>query len=439
MRRTKAWGKLSLIALLSIALSACGSGEDQSVEEDQSGEKASDKKDPIEMAFYIQASGWTNESFMEQYGNWIKQKFPYITPKFIPIGQGAMLEDLITSGQTIDVWMGSVNAVLTFPVKYGLTYDITDLLQKHRYNINELEPTSIEQMRDLAGGGLYGLPYGTTTMLIKYNKDIFDKFGIAYPKDGLTWDELFETAKKLTRTEGSIQYRGYSMTVGHMMLLNQLSAGFVDPKTEKTTLVTENWKRVAGNFARFYTIPGNEVTEKSVQLNIQRDSFLKEKKSAMYISLSNLEEELKTLNWDAAQLPSFHEAPSVGTQSYPSYALVTNQSKYKDDAFQVISYLSSKEMQTRFARQGTIVPVLMNQEVTRQFGQDVPMMEGKNINAWFPTKLPSAPFKTKYDGLVQPSLYSEMYKYFAGMKDVNTALRDASEAGQKAIDAEKAK
>lgn len=435
---TKIILKFFLIALFSVMLSACGLGKSQQSVDDQSSGEATNKKEPIEMVFYIQASGWTEELFMEQYGNAIKRTFPHIMPKFIPVGKGSMMEDLISSGQTIDIWMGSVNAILPFPVKYDLAYDISDLLKTHNYNLDKLEPTSIEQMRNLAGGGMYGLPYGTTTMLIKYNKDIFDKFGVPYPEDGITWDDLYEIAKKLTRSEGGIQYRGFSMTTGHIMLLNQLSAGFVDPKTEKTTLITNNWKQIAENFYRFYSIPGNEVTDKTVQLESQKRSFFQDKVSAMYITLSNLEEELKTMNWDAAQLPSFKTSPGVATQSYPNYALVTKQSKNKDDAFQVISFLTSSDMQKQFARQATIVPVV-TKEVIQQFGQDVPMLSGKNRNAWFPAKMAQAPVKTKYDGLVQPMLYNEMYKYLAGMKDINTALRDASEAGQKAIDSEKMK
>lgn len=60
----------------------------------------------------------------------------------------------------------------------------------------EYAPSLLEGFSD--GGTLYGLPGGTQTMVMYYNKDIFDQKGIAYPKDGWTWDDFMETAKALT-------------------------------------------------------------------------------------------------------------------------------------------------------------------------------------------------------------------------------------------------
>ncbi|MDF2713386.1 MAG: extracellular solute-binding protein family 1 [Paenibacillus sp.] len=428
--------KIAMLAAMALGFSSCASGGKAT---NEVGEGKEAQKEPIELVFFLQSSGWSEEMFMKQFGDSIKLKFPYITPKFIPLGKGTSLDELITAGQVIDVWLGSVNAIIPNPLKLGLTTDISELVQKHGYNLNQLEPTTVEQMRSLADGKLFGLPYGTSTTLILYNKSLFDKFGVGYPKDGMTWDELYQTAVKLTRFENGTQYRGFSMTVGHMLLLNQLSAGFVDPKTEKPTLVADSWKRVADNFARFYTIPGNDVTDKTVQLAEQQNGFFKRKDTAMYAGLSGLPADLESMNWDAVQLPEYKDAPGIGSQSYPSYALVTKQSKHTDDAFRVIAYLASEEMQARLARLGTSVPIITKPEIISQFGQDMPMLQGKNINAFFPKKLASAPAKTKFDSVVQPKLYEDMYKYLSGMKDVNTALRDAESAGQKAIDDEKAK
>lgn len=47
-------------------------------------------------------------------------------------------------------------------------------------------------------GTLPGLPVDVALPLIVYNKEIFDKAGLPYPQEGWTWDEMMETAKKLT-------------------------------------------------------------------------------------------------------------------------------------------------------------------------------------------------------------------------------------------------
>jgi multiple sugar transport system substrate-binding protein len=44
-------------------------------------------------------------------------------------------------------------------------------------------------------GKLYGLPYNTNARAMVYRKDIFKKYNLAIPK---TWDELIQTARKIT-------------------------------------------------------------------------------------------------------------------------------------------------------------------------------------------------------------------------------------------------
>lgn len=59
-------------------------------------------------------------------------------------------------------------------------------------------------------GELYGMPAGFTTMVVYYNKKLFDQHNIPYPKEGWTWDEFKEIAKKLT-DKGKKQY-GFGVT-----------------------------------------------------------------------------------------------------------------------------------------------------------------------------------------------------------------------------------
>src|SRR5678816_1066716 len=46
--------------------------------------------------------------------------------------------------------------------------------------------------------GYYGLPRDFQTIVVFYNKDMFDAAGVPYPTEDWTYDDLKETAKKLT-------------------------------------------------------------------------------------------------------------------------------------------------------------------------------------------------------------------------------------------------
>ncbi len=57
-------------------------------------------------------------------------------------------------------------------------------------------------------GGLYALPFRTDFWVVYYNKDLFDKAGVAYPTNDWTWAQFDETARKLTSGFGAQKVYG---------------------------------------------------------------------------------------------------------------------------------------------------------------------------------------------------------------------------------------
>ncbi len=53
-------------------------------------------------------------------------------------------------------------------------------------------------------GKYYGLPYDASVIIAFYNKDLFDKGGVPYPKDTWTWDDMHAAAKTLTKPDQGI-------------------------------------------------------------------------------------------------------------------------------------------------------------------------------------------------------------------------------------------
>ncbi len=48
------------------------------------------------------------------------------------------------------------------------------------------------------GEALYAIPLDFTTMVMFYNKRLFDQAGVPYPRDGWTWADFLDTARRLT-------------------------------------------------------------------------------------------------------------------------------------------------------------------------------------------------------------------------------------------------
>ncbi len=57
-------------------------------------------------------------------------------------------------------------------------------------------------------GTLYRLPTGFSTVVLYYNRDMFDAAGLSYPKEDWTWEDMLRTARALTMEEGgrTVQY-----------------------------------------------------------------------------------------------------------------------------------------------------------------------------------------------------------------------------------------
>ncbi len=73
---------------------------------------------------------------------------------------------------------------------------LEELARRDNYDLDAFFPGSVDAYR--YGEGLYAIPCLGSTMVMFYNKDLFDEAGLDYPNDEWTWDDFLTAAKKLT-------------------------------------------------------------------------------------------------------------------------------------------------------------------------------------------------------------------------------------------------
>ncbi|MEF3304860.1 ABC transporter substrate-binding protein [Paenibacillus sp. GYB003] len=432
-------------ALLSVFTAACGSAGTPSGGAKQPPVAEAVPKpasEPVELVFFHAGGDWNQEGyFMKEYGDLIRAKFPHVTPKFIPTTSGS-LDKLVASGQQLDIIVSSVGTAFTTVFPAGLQTDLDPYVKKYKFDVGRFEPTSIDMMRQMGEGKLYGLPLYTSPAPIYYNKDIFDLFGVGYPTDTMTWDQLYETAKKLTRREGGQSYYGLAISPSHYLLRHQSTLQLVDPVTLKVTLNTDQTKAAMENLLRFYQLPGYEPNATKLSVSGQRQLFQKDHTAAMWLPFSTMHtaEELEGMNWDVAAAPTWKDKPGVGAQVYPYHLYLASNGKYKDQSFEVIQYLLSDEFQLAKSKKALFVSLLKSEAIRSAFGQDAPMYKGKHIQAMMPGK-PAAPSaQSKYFSASTSRLATTVVQdVVLKGKDLNTALREAEEAIVKQIEADKNK
>jgi multiple sugar transport system substrate-binding protein len=374
------------------------------------------------------------ENFNEEIGRFIKQKFPHITIEHL---HKPKYEDFLTTGDLPDLILEGSSYAGTRIKEYGLATDLAEYIRTYQFDLDRINPLLLEQLRNYSGESkLFGLPFTGSNFILYSNKDLFDKFGVSYPKDGMTWEETYELAKRLARQEGDTVYVGFSAHPSLMIKYNQLSLDALDAKSNKAAVYNENWKKIFDNFKQFYDIPNNPA--------VHVDEFPKGRQAmVLHVSekLTLWPQQAQSLNWDVVAAPSFKEKPKVGLQPNIYSLYVTAASKHKKEAFQVIAHLLSDEVQSYLSRKGYVVP-LKDPSVQKLVGQDIAGLKGKNVanaiyfNEFAPPPPPRAANLLYVDGFsLSGSIFDNMIK--TG-EDVNTTLRKWEEGINKLFEAKAA-
>ncbi|TMV44733.1 extracellular solute-binding protein [Paenibacillus mesophilus] len=420
-----------------VFVSACsGGGGATTGEAPVKGTAPSVKQDePANLVVYSN-SGDSVESWNERFGNALKQKFPNYTIKYIQKTKEVGLKELLTNGETIDLYWDSIGGFASTVLDSGLQYDMTELMKSRGVNFSNMEPTVADSVKLIDPAKVYGIPVFNNNMVLYYNKDVFDKFGVPYPKDGMTWNEAIKLGERLTRYDGK-QYIGLSSSQTHMLLMNQLSIPFVDPVKGTPTIASDGkWREF---FDTVFVGPAKaagykEYMEAHKSVIPYRDEFLKEKEVAMFAWLSSIifvfPDEFNSMKWDMVSLPTFEKLPNIGSQAYPTYFTVTNMSKQKEQAMNVIQYLISDDMQKQLSRKG-VMPVLKDESIQKLYGQESAFKE-KRLQAAFYNKFAPIPAKTRYESLLLTP-YAKAVPKVILTDDANTVFRATEEETAKKI------
>lgn len=322
------------------------------------------------------------------------------------------------------------------PMQYEVAYPMDDLVRAHRVDLSRVEPTIIQAVREMSDGKLTAFPTLTNTLAMYYNKDLFEKFGVAYPKDNMTWDDIIEMNRQLTRLEDGQQYVGLSMSVSHAQLMSPLSLQRYNHSSQKAEINNDKWRTFFQSLIDVANTSGYKEKMGELGAFPPLASFLERKEAAMYGGPANTHSssDFSNLNWDMVTFPMYKQAMGVQPQSYPTMFGIADSSKQKDAAMEVMGYMLSDEFQMSISRKG-FIPIVNSPAVQAVFSENATQFADKNVKSVLYSN--SAP-------LVVPSIYDNMVPYLnyvndivLGNIDLNTALREIEEEANLAIAAVK--
>lgn len=399
--------------------------------------------DPVELSLYNISGIFSDDEFHEFFFAPLKQKYPHISFVVIPRkSTNSDFDEMVATSSMVDIVVGSNGDSNTAITRVAAQMDLNPLIKQYNFDLNQIEPAYLGIAHAISGGDgkIFALPMYAGGAPIYYNKDIFDKFGVDYPEDRQTWDDLYNLSQRLARKDGDVQYYGFLPDPVVLIHMNPRSLPMLDDTGLKPAFNTSEWATYLSQFKRFLDFPGYQFASRSdlgggrVLAKFNNDLTL-----AMFLS-SNLRapsslEAVK--NWDITPLPEFTDRPNVGLMPYAYFGYVTNMSKHPEAAFQALSYFASDEFQLIMSRDAKFKPISRSKEVKEAFALNPnSFYAGKNIAAIFanePAPLATSMF-SKYHNTARGPLLSGFQDFLLGNGDINTILREGAEAALKAIE-----
>jgi multiple sugar transport system substrate-binding protein len=402
-------------------LSGCGGGGGASREPSAGNETR--PPEPVTLRLYQSGNYLSAQDFNDLIQEPLKKKYPHITIENVVTKND--LPALIAASEPVDffvTWNGNMAGYKDL----GVYEDLAALAKKNNLDLSRFDPQSLDAIRSVSDQGeLYALPYSANLNALYYNKDIFDKFGVPYPKDGMSWEDTIAIAARLTRTDSGVLYKGLDID-GVSRLTFPLSLTNVDAKTNKAAVNSEPFKKAFEIGKQIYSIPGNALDSGGAA---SWNRFIKDKTTAMTatVNLFLRFKENPELSWDVAQFPSYKDKPNVYGMYDLHVAIPLKTSKHRDDQLRVMEVLFSDEVQTAMVKKTARVSVMKDPKYAQMFGQDIPELKGKNIAGIFKSKPAPAPAFSIFETKASSLLNAEYVNVMNNKKDINTALRDAEE------------
>lgn len=210
---------LITVVLLSISLLTTGCSKPQQEnnkgnQDNQQGKDGQEKKLSGEITFSTWGS-LEEKKMNEDIISLFESKYPGTKVKleYIPEEYATKIDTMFLGKMAPDVIYGHPKQFATW-ASQNLLMDLTDkfnespeLMDENKFNTRLYEAFKYE-------GKNIATVNGADTLLLYYNKDLFDAANVYYPSENWTYDDLLDAAKKLTVRDENGKVKQFGISVG---------------------------------------------------------------------------------------------------------------------------------------------------------------------------------------------------------------------------------
>jgi multiple sugar transport system substrate-binding protein len=294
-----------------------------------------------------------------------EQRTPDVGVEFIPVGNQrdhmAKLTTRFAGGDPPDVFLINFRRFGQFADKGVLDALGPRLAERGHFKESDLYEPVTEAFR--YRGTLMCVPQNISSLVVYYNRTLFEEARVSLPKPGWKWSEFLAAAKALTRDrdgDGKVDIYGLEfdpVLIRVAPFIWQAGGDIVDNLQRPTRFTLDDpGARQALDFIHSW-----QTTHKVVPTYAEHESETPDARFArgglgMLLQSRRYTATLRTvsnLEWDVAPLPVQQRAATVLHSD--AFCLATSSSN-KEAAYRFIEFVSSREGASMLARTGRTVP-----------------------------------------------------------------------------------
>ncbi|WP_274365766.1 ABC transporter substrate-binding protein [Paenibacillus thermotolerans] len=405
----------------------------------------------------IKVTYWDEEAFYRDYGNLFLNEFPNITVEVISTqgtyGEGkdsvVELKKLFEKEQP-DVMLLGPKEFSEF-VKDNVLYELDPVIRQDDFDLSPILPGLIELLKKEGDGKLYGLSPTFNSTALYYNKELFERYNIPLPRDGMSWGEVLQLSKRFpTDGEENERVYGFSDFGGEPTNLfyrisDTYGLSYVDPEGRKVNMKTDSWRNAAELTLQFLASKTvyRKFQEDPINMRFgemfSADPFLTGRvgmriDGSYYINYLKDAEAMNITNfdWDLVSIPVDPTNPTEGDSFFISSVFAINASSPNlRAAWEFVKYVNSDKLAKITSRS----PLYGLPARTEYIRND----EGKHVEAFYSLKPRSSgsAFHNTPSSFIRPFfdiVKNEAYKAAEGRVTVDEMLNAIQSEGQAALD-----
>ena len=423
------------VILAMVLLSACGPAATQAPSVQSNQEPQATPQQAAEnvtlRALFMKQAGY-QESDIEAITKEFEQKNPNIKVELDFVTYEALHDKIVTAAASK---AGTYDVVLIdciWPAEFaaaGFIKDVSDLVTPEVRQ--DIWPGAVEAVT--YKGKLYGMPWLNDVLYLYYNKEMLKAAGFDNPPK--TWDELRQMGMA-AKDKNLVQYpfveyfqQDEGLTIAYAYYLIAFGGKFFDDNDNPAFNSPEGQAAldymVSGMKDGMYNPASLESTYEEVRRTFSQGASLFSVNWTYQYNLANDPKESQIAGKAEIALMPGEKAPSVTINGGMGLSIMSD-SKHPKEAWQYIQYLSSKDVQKRYAQNALPIWMSLFEDPELVSAQPVLIPLSKDQYKYIQNR-PIVPFYSETSKI----LARELQLAITGKKSSQQALGDAAAEIQK--------